>query len=169
MNKHLPILCAVAALTASVHAADWEAMKRNPATIEVINMQPTPLVASSDKQGWAKIPDQLAKYNPVVYKPTGGTNGVTDITVLADGWLIVSCNYDYQGNKGGDWDEEVWSEKKFKTKGWHLLSKNELGGLLVKCDNREQSLFSMQVKKGDKLRIRCDKYDPPYPILLSPK
>jgi hypothetical protein len=169
MNTRLLIPCAIAVLTATVHAADWEAMKRSPASIEVINMQPTPLVVSAEKGGWAKIPDQLSKYNAVIYKPTGNTNGVTDLTVLSDGWLIVSCNYDYQGNNGGNWDEEVWSEKKFRTKGWHLLSKNEVGGLLVKTDNKEQTLFCKQVRKGEKLRMRCNKYDPPFPILLSSK
>lgn len=169
MNIRLLLPCLLAALVVPGRAADWESMKRNPAAIEVVNMQPTPLVASSGKDGWAKIPDQLARYNPVIYKATGGTNGVTDLTVLADGWLIVSCNYDYQGNNSGTWDEEVWSEKKFKAKGWHELSKNELGGVLVKGDNREQTLFCKQVRRGDKLRIRCNKYDPPFPILLSPK
>jgi hypothetical protein len=167
MNNRTLLTCALVALTASIHAADWEAMKRNPASIEVINMQPTPLVVSAEKQGWVKVPDQLAKYNALIFKATGGTNGVTDLTVLSDGWLIVSCNFDYQGNDGGDWDKEAWSEKKFKAKGWSKLNKNELGGLLVKSDNREQTLFAKYLRGGEKLRLRCNKYDPPYPILLS--
>ena len=167
IKAHL-ILCA-AALCGQVQAADWDAMKRTPAQIEVVNMKPVPLAASDDKKGWAKIPPQLTKFGAVVYMPEGNTNGVADITVTAEGYLLLACNYDYQGNSSGKWDEEVWNEKKFKSKGWHLMGKSELGGVLVKGDNREQAVLVKQVHKGDTLRIRCNKYDPPYPILLTGK
>jgi len=72
-------------------------------------------------------------------------------------------------NKGGNWDEEAWNEKKFKAKGWHLMSKSEVGGVLVKGDGRDQVILSKQVHRGDSIRIRCNKYDPPYPILLGVK
>lgn len=132
-------------------------------------MKAQPLVATEEKNGWAKVPTRLSQYNAVVYSPTGSTNGVADITVTADGFLLLAVNYDYQGNREGSWDEEVWSERKFKSKGWNLLTKTELGGLLVKGDNRAQTVFAKQVRKGDVLRIRCNKYAPPYPVLLGQK
>jgi hypothetical protein len=49
------------------------------------------------------------------------------------------------------------------------MGKTELGGILVKGDNRAQVVFSKQVRKGDSFRIRCNKYDPPFPILLTAK
>ena len=168
MNIRLHIIATAAAVCATAHAADWESMKRNPAQIEVVNMQPTPLVADNDKKGWATVPPQLTKYGAVVYMPSGNTNGVADIKVTGDGFLLLACNYDYQGNTSGKWDEEVWSEKKFKAKGWHLMSKTELGAVLVKGDNRAQVVFFKQVRKGDAFRLRCNKYEPPFPILLSP-
>ena len=154
---------------ASALAADWETMKRNPASVEVVNMKPVPLVESAGKDGWAKIPAQLAKYDAVVFMPTAPTDGVADFTVTADGFMLIACNYDYQGNSSGKWDEERWDEKKFRAKGWHLLTKNELGGVLIKGDNRDQVVFSKQVRKGDKVRLRCNKYDPPFVILLGTK
>ncbi len=167
MNSTIRILAVCAALTPASYAADFEGMKRTPAQIEVVNMQPTPLVESPDKKGWARVPAQLTKYKATVYMPAeGGTNGVADIKVTGDGYLMVACNYDYQGNTQGKWDEEDWNESYFKKKGWRKLSKTELGGILVKGDNREQVIFYKQLKKGDALRIRCNKYDPPFPILL---
>jgi len=65
--------------------------------------------------------------------------------------------------------KERWEEKRFKAKGWHLFSKNEAGGILVKGDGKTQEVFAKKVKKGDKERIRCNKYDPPYLILLGAK
>jgi hypothetical protein len=160
------MLILLGALAAPVFAADWEAMKRTPAQIEVVNMQPMPLVEGTDKKGWARVPAQLTKHEALIFTPTGGTNGVADIKVLADGFLMVACNYDYQGNSQGKWDEEDWNESYFKKKGWRKLSKTELGGILVKGDNREQTIFVKQLRKGDNLRIRCNKYDPPFPIVL---
>ena len=47
------------------------------------------------------------------------------------------------------------------------MSADDLGGALVKGDNRAQVNFSKTVHQGEKLRLRCNKYDPPYPILGS--
>jgi hypothetical protein len=150
-------------------AADWEAMNHTPAQIQVVGMHPAPLVQSNDKDGWAKVPAAIAKYNPVIYMPNAGKMGVADITVTGDGYLLISCNYENQGNRGGNWTAEVWDEKKFKTKGWHVLSGHEMEGELVKGDNRVQVVYSKQVHKGETLRVRCNKYDPPFPILLGGK
>lgn len=169
MNNKILYLAAAFCLGGYLQAADWGTMERDPARIEVLNMQPVPLVVSSDKKGWARVPDQFINNRAVIYMPTGGTEGVADIKVLADGYLLVACNYEYQGNKGGNWDEEAWNEKKFKAKGWHLMSKSEVGGVLVKGDGRDQVILSKQVHRGESIRIRCNKYDPPYPILLGVK
>ena len=94
-------------------------------------------------------------------------NPVADIEIEADGCLFLACNWDYQGNQSGNWEKERWTEKNFKSKGWSRLSKDDLGGDLIKNDNRAQTIFFKRVKKGEKLRLRCNKYDPPYPILLT--
>jgi hypothetical protein len=150
-------------------AFDWEAMSRSPAQIEVVDMQPGPLVENNDRNGWAKVPAALTKYGAVIYLPPGKYDGLAQIKVTGDGYLLVACNYDYQGNKSGNWGGEVWDAKKFQSKGWHAMSKRELDGELVKGNGRAQVVFSKQVHKGEVLHLRCNKYDPPYPILLGGK
>jgi hypothetical protein len=148
------------------HALDWEAIKKSPAEIQVANMQATPLVAGTEKKGWLKVPTQFTQYKAVVYVPSADTNGVADITVTGDGYLILACNYDYQGNQSGDWKKDVWDERKFKSKGWNVLGKTEIEGQLINGENRTQVLFLKKVKKGEVLKLRCNKYNPPYPILV---
>lgn len=152
-----------------MHAADWKAMAKTSAAISVINMQPVPLAISADKNGWARIPKALAENGATIFMPSASTNGAADIEIKEDGYLFLACNWDYQGNSSGEWEKDRWTEGKFKSKGWSRLSKNELGGELVKNDNRAQTIFFKRVKKGEKLRLRCNKYDPPYPILLMGK
>jgi len=172
MNTAFYALAAITVLGTPSRAIDWEAVKRAPAQIKVINMQPARLaeekkkVEKSDKVGWVKVPPQL-KTGAVIYEPSRSTNGVADVTVLGDGYLMLACNYDNQGNGSGKWDEEAWNEEKFKAEGWQVVAEADLGGLLVKNDNRSQTIFLKQVKKGEAFRLRCNKYDPPFPILLK--
>ena len=165
------IICLLAGLVSlTARAADWDIWKKTPARIEVLACTPKPLEKSAvdDKNAWIKVPDNLLKYGAQIYLPDKGlNNGVVDITVVDEGYLFIACNYDYQGNSSGNWKEEVWDEKRFKAKGWHVLSKSELGGILAKGDNKEQAVLMKRVKAGEKFRFRCNKYDPPYPILLS--
>jgi hypothetical protein len=168
--KMLRLLAVLLTLsTGAAVAADWEAMNHTPAQIQVVGMHPVPLVQSTDKAGWAKVPAAIAKYNPTIYMPDAKHEGDADITVTGDGYLLIACNYENQGNHDGNWKTEVWDEKKFKTKGWHVFSTHEMYGELVKGDNRIQVVFAKQVHKGETLRLRCNKYDPPFPILLGGK
>lgn len=148
-------------------AASWDAMQQSPATIEVANMKPVPLAESEGKEAWTKVPEQLKKRGAMVFMPAAPVNGIADFKVLADGYVLVACNYDYQGNRQGKWDEEDWDERKFRSKGWDKLTNGELGGPLVKGGNREQVVFAKQLKKGTTARLRCNKYDPPFLIILT--
>jgi hypothetical protein len=150
-------------------ALDWEAIAKAPPKIAVLQMNAKPLAVSSDKSGWARIPDMLAQRGAVIYMPDNEHFGVADIQVISDGYLFIACNWDYQGNQSGDWDKDAWDERKLKTKGWDKLTKRELGGELIKNNNRVQTVFVKRVKKGDTFRLRCNKYDPPCPILLNLK
>ncbi|MFN0079963.1 MAG: hypothetical protein ACKVY0_26150 [Prosthecobacter sp.] len=150
-------------------AADWNAISKAPPVITALQMQAKPLVVSADKTGWARIPEMLTQRGAVIYMPDGEHLGVADIQVISDGYLFIACNWDYQGNQSGDWDKDAWDERKFKTKGWDKLTKGELGGELIRNNNRVQTVFVKRVKKGDTFRLRCNKYDPPYPILLNSK
>ncbi|MCX6849929.1 MAG: hypothetical protein NTY98_13490 [Verrucomicrobia bacterium] len=163
------LLSCLLLLPSLMHAADLRALGKSSATISVLNMQPVPLVSSANKNGWARIPAFFSNNGATIFTPTASTNGVADIEVKADGYLFLACNWDYQGNQSGNWEKKSWTEKNFKSKGWDQLSKKDLGGDLVKNDNRAQTIFFKRVKKGENLRLRCNKYDPPYPILLTSK
>ncbi|MHB1083047.1 MAG: hypothetical protein ACYC67_26880 [Prosthecobacter sp.] len=163
------LLSCLLLLPSLMHAVDLRTLGKSSATISVLNMQPVPLVSSTDKSGWARIPAFFSNHGATIFTPSASTNGVADIEIQADGYLFLACNWDYQGNSSGNWEKERWTEKNFKSKGWARLSKNDLGGDLVKNDNRAQTIFFKRVKKGEHLRLRCNKYDPPYPILLTSK
>jgi len=168
------LLTCLLLLPSFVQAADWRAIAKTPATISVMHMQPVPLVVSANKEGWARIPTVLTNNGATIFMPpagnNGAVNGVASIEIKADGYLIIACNWDYQGNPSGDWQKDRWKESQFKSKGWDRLTKGELGGELVSNNsNRVQTLFFKKVKKGEHLHLRCNKYDPPFPILLMGK
>ncbi len=167
VRQLIPIFIACAMGCPAAQAVSWDEIHRNPATVEVLASKPVPLVESQDKAGWERVPDQLATRSAIVYMPNDSHNGLSDFKVTADGWVIIACNFDYQGNKGGTWDETAWDERKFRTKGWEKFTKGELGGVLVKGGGREQVVYTKLLKKGTALRLRCNKYDPPFVILLT--
>jgi hypothetical protein len=167
IRHFIPALVAFAITLPAAYAASFDDIQKNPATVEVAAAKPVPLVESDDKLAWQKVPPQLSTRGATIFIPVDKHNGVSDFKVTADGWVIIACNFDYQGNKGGNWDEMDWDERKFRTKGWDKFTKGEMGGLLVKGDGREQIVYAKLLKKGTALRLRCNKYDPPYIIILS--
>jgi hypothetical protein len=169
MNLRLPLVALSMVFAVHAQAYDWEPYRKGAAEIEVVHMTPSPLVESSDKKGWLKVPPMFVKYGAIVYMPPGDGEGKAMITVTKEGYLFLACNYDYQGNSSGNWQEEVWDEKKFKSKGWRVMSKVEMGSELIRGDEKKHVVFMKQVKKGESLTLRCNKYSPPYPILLDAK
>ncbi len=168
MKVRIHAIALTIAFVSTLHGLDWTSVWSQPASIRVVNMEAVPLVASDDGKSWARVPLHLATYGARVHMPTGSTNGIADIEVTGSGYLMLACNYDYQGNASGDWQKDVWDISQFQEKGWRRMKPGELGGLLVKGDNREQIVFVKRVKEGDRLRIRCNKHDPPFPILVAP-
>lgn len=166
MIKELLIFAALS-IPQVVRAADWKAIVKSPAQVTVLQMQAKPLVVSADKNGWARVPTMLSQNGAVIFATTNESLGVADIQVVSDGYLLIACNWDYQGNNSGDWAKDAWDERKFKSKGWDKLTKGELDGELIRNNNRVQTLFVKRVKKGDTFRLRCNKYEPPYAILIG--
>jgi hypothetical protein len=147
----------------------WEKIRKEPASIEVLNMEPVPLSVGEGKAEWARVPDQFAKYRTTIFAANRPVNGVADYKVTTGGYLLVACNFDYQGNSGGDWEASRWTRAQFYKHGWREATANDLGGVLVKGDNRAQVIFVKRVEAGEKGRLRCNKYDPPYFIVSSNK
>jgi len=150
-------------------AVDWDAIVKAPPEITVLLMKPKKLEVNEDKIGWVRVPAMFSDRNAVIYIPENEHLGAADIQVMSDGYLFLACNWDYQGNQSGDWATEAWDEKKFESEGWKKLTKEELGGELIRNNNRVQKVFVKLVKQGEKFRLRSNKYDPPYPILLNHK
>ena len=151
--------------------SNWDVMLQNPASVEVVDMQALPLTQEEGKDAWTEVPKKLLASKAAIFMPSGKRTNIADFTVTADGWLLIAVNYSYQGNKGGGWEEGRWLGNDFKAKGWHLFSKNELGGVLVKGDGKgkPQEIYGKKVQKGYHERLHCNKYDPPYLILLGGK
>ena len=146
----------------------WDKIRNSPAKIEVVNMTPVILTERPEKNAWSRVPSQLATYQTMIFAPTGAVNGVADYKVTSAGYLLVACNYDYQGNASGDWKEGCWTRADFYTHGWTEATSEDLGGALVNGQNRQQVVFVKKVEAGETGRLRSNKYDPPYFILCSP-
>lgn len=147
-------------------SVDWSEIYRQSARVRVLEIEPV-LLTASEESGWQRVPPALQKRPALIYSEREDTyNGVADIDVTRDGILLVACNYGYQGNQGGDWDEKRWSKEDFIENGWTPISDEELGGVLALKGGREQIVFMKHVKKGENYRLRCNKYDPPFAIVF---
>jgi hypothetical protein len=142
-------------------------MAAEPAGISVERMKSIPLVVSAGEKNWMQVPDKLTTHLASIFKPDKDKEGIADILVQKDGFLLLACNYDYQGNRLGNWKAHVSDAVAMKRKGWKLLSESELGGKLIQGDKRQQVIFYKRVSRGEHLYLRCNKYDPPYPIVLK--
>ncbi len=165
--KHLAALLAIILGSAChLHAVDLSEIAAAPAAINAVKMEPTKLAVSAEKKGWLAVSDGLLSHSAVIYRPVIDHLGIADFTVTRSGYLLLACNFDYQGNESGEWQKEAWDERKFKLKGWKALKNSALGGALIQSDKREQILFWKKVSAGERFVLRCNKYDPPYPIVF---
>lgn len=142
-------------------------IRREPAALEVLNMEAAPLQVTDAPRGWARVPEQLSKPAATVFMPVNPANGVSDYKVTRGGWVLAACNYDYQGNDSGDWRGSQWTKEEFQANGWQELTDKELGGKLITKENREQIIFVKKLSTGETGRLRCNKYDPPFLILCG--
>ncbi|MGI9243464.1 MAG: hypothetical protein ACR2RV_21875, partial [Verrucomicrobiales bacterium] len=119
------------------------------------------------KKGWIGIPKGFKSHNATIFKPERDQLGVAEFRVTKDGYVLLACNFDYQGNRSGDWVDTVLSKEEIRKMGWKEIRKpKKLGGQLVQQDGRVQTVFFKKVYRGEYFKLRCNKYDPPYPILL---
>ena len=146
-----------------------EQIRREAAVVEVSGMRSIPLAVSLGKTGWSRIPSELLKFQTAIFASEAKVNGVADYKVTKGGYLVVACNYDYQGNDSGNWVEERWTRAQFYSNGWRELVVEDLGGALVDGQNRQHAVFVKGVATGATGRLRCNKYSPPYFIICSDK
>ena len=142
-------------------------LRNASAQVKAIAFEPVILKESNDKNGWQRIPDVFKRRRTVIYTGTGKDNGVADFDVIKDGIIFLACNFDYQGNSSGNWVNTRWTKEQFIENGWTKVPPKQLGGVLVSAGGKEQVIFKKQVKRGENYRLRCNKYEPPYVIVLD--
>lgn len=142
----------------------WEEFRRHPGTIEVAQMKFVPLAPTPGKETMTQVPDQFLKFPMMMFTPTDKYHGVAEYEVTGEGYLMVACNFDNQGGRGA-WTNERWTKDQFLAHGWEEVSPGEVGGVLVKGGARTQTLFVRKAAQGERGRLRCNKYDPPYFIV----
>lgn len=147
---------------------DWTKAVASPAQITVRGIEPSVLDPKAEKPRFTRIPDKFAKSRSVIYgTPKDQYSGIADITVLADGYLFLACHYGNQGNNSGNWLEQRWTAEQFVKHGWKKLDETEVGGVLTAPQNRDQVIFVKFVRKGEEMKLRCNKYDPPFAIVFD--
>jgi len=139
-----------------------------PAQVKVAKIDSYKLEANTDKPQFAQIPDVFTKNKAVIYsKPKDKHSGLADITVTAEGYLFLACKYGNEGNNAGGWMATRWTAEQFATNGWHKIDPKDVGGGFVE-GKETLALFVKFVKKGAELKLRCNKYSPPYAIVFEP-
>ena len=135
-----------------------------PAVIKMMLLKPARLVETenAEKGPWARVPNALLGAS-IYATPRTGANGTADFTATQSGQIYLALNYDYQGNGSGGWTEERWMAADFMAAGWAQVR----GAQMVAWNNRTYPIFTRKVEKGEKFRLRCNKYEPPYVILID--
>ncbi len=104
-------------------------------------------------------------YRNVLSGNSGEIGGLLQFTVTRSGRLYLALNYSYQGNDG-DWTDERWLKEDFETAGWTFIPST-----MYRPDLAPERVFDVcykEVSVGESYTLRCNKYEPPYPILLPP-
>jgi len=146
---------------------DFKEIARNSAGVRVVNANPRPLRVSNHEKGWHRVPESLLKHRAIIFSnESGKTNGVVDFEVLKTGYVLLACDYSYQGNQSGNWVEERWTSDDFVNNGWKHFTEQMMGGLLVSAKGKRFDVFMKKLKQGEKLRLRCNKYLAPIVIVF---
>ncbi len=157
--------------TALASGLTWDEIRKNAATVEVARMKSVPLVPGEDKTDMKRVPKLFLDFQAKVYMPLKPGNGIADglaeFEVKSDGYLVIGCNFDRTGNPDGGWPAERWFKKDFVDHGWQEITAAETGGAIVYADERPLTLLVKRASKGERGRLRCNKYFPPFFIVTS--
>jgi len=151
----------------TLHAETLAQMAAESAEISVDRMMKTPLITTPGEKNWLQVPTSLTKFKAQIFTPLKDQEGQADIVVIKDGFMLLACNYADQGSDLGNWRAHVTDQTGMEKKGWQVLTEHELGGKLVQGDHRVQVIFYKKVIRGEHFILRCNKYDPPYEIVLQ--
>lgn len=151
----------------SKYKLDWTRLSTTSARVQSLTSDPIILTESTRNNGWQRVPDAFKRHHAVVYMEKDSYYGVVDFEVVQDGALFLACDFGYQGNPSGDWIEKRWTKEQFINNGWTEVPQDQLGGVLVDSHGGEHVVFMKQVERGEKYRLRCNKYRPPRVIVFN--
>jgi len=140
-----------------------EKVWKSPARFQVEKMTREKLVESEKPNYWGTVSPKLIALDADIYVPLNPRfpDPTAEIEVTGDGYLVLACRFQ---DKVGE-----WSEESFMKGGWNEIRDGELGGPLLYNDDHDfrHTVVYKEVKKGDKLALRCHTYFPPYPIVVN--
>lgn len=151
------VLTKPAATPAPVPATSVKIDRTNPAVVQVTAMPAAPLAPAPDKASgmWEKVAEDLRGATSYFKSK----QPVAEVTVTKAGRVYVACDYAYQGNTGGGWQSEVFTKEDYLKDGWSLVLAD-----LKMWDRPDMVIFTKVLPAGTKLRLRCNKYQPPVVI-----
>ena len=128
---------------------------KKPGALKAMVPMAEKLVLSEKDAGgkWARGPEILLGAS-IFSGDWKRSNGVADFDVSKSGRVFLALNYDYQGNGSGNWTED-------------RLMARVRGAELLGWNNRSYFNFTRVCTKGEHFRLRCNKYEPPYVIMLD--
>lgn len=110
---------------------------------------------------WLDVPSGLAGSTIHSVLPAYNVEswGKVQFTVTQSGYLYLALNYDYQGSDGA-WTAERWLKSDFEAAGWTFVP----GSIQRGTGGRLFEICRKLVSVGEAYSLRCNKYEPPYPI-----
>lgn len=138
-------------------------------TARITVISPAELTGEVIENAWQDYPAELAgsvihhvlpSYNVVAW-------GKVQFTVTRSGILYLALDYSYEGHNRGDWTRERWSKTDFETNGWTFLASNMVRKNDPNDPVRVRKVCQKMVTAGESYSLRCNKYEPPYPIELT--
>ena len=89
--------------------------------------------------------------------------GEVEFEVTQSGYLFLALNFGDQGIPAGGWVATRLTKSEFEAEGW-VFKSDLLNG--PGNEDRDFELAYKEVQNGDTYTLRCNKYEPPYPIEL---
>ncbi|MFO0917136.1 MAG: bifunctional serine/threonine-protein kinase/formylglycine-generating enzyme family protein [Planctomycetaceae bacterium] len=144
----------------------WESAKSRQAVVKNVNFPSVPLNTESLDKFFNSVPTRFTEHPSVIYAEPRAQEIRFDVD--QDGFVLLACSFDYQGNDSGGWLEKRWTAQDFTQHGWRQLSENDVGGRLFAPKHKQnQTCFVKYLASGDKYTLVCNKSDPPFLIQFS--
>lgn len=97
------------------------------------------------------------------YGPTSDA-GRIQVEITADGPVVLAVSWKYDGNTGGGWKPEAWSEQQFAEAGWLKVGEAALWKA-GESFSEPHLLLRRDCKAGEKFTFRSRKYNPPLVVM----